>query len=305
MKQAPPEKISFYDQMLAIDVIDPILDLWHKGQIKTDIHKGTFTLHREIALNRTWTFAGVCKDRKCAKWLGIYFKCYRILPPPCKQCWKVVFAPSTVEELIEFQKFQSQLNLPGKCGTEARDYTSGLGGYRAFWYCPFFKGLEGGRAHFKRIKNALIKHFGEEYILNREKEERFYLKRGCTELERDFGDSDKWDEIDHSSKFTLLETVWLDPEEPGKEFSPLIYTNYKRWIEYAVAHNDKSAAKYLHTDKFGVQSVKYNSSAHLDGDFKPLSIPKNGIDEKGMGKKGGKDDRGSEEEEGLFEFESD
>jgi len=210
---------------------------------------------------------------------------YKILPPPCKQCWKVVYVPSSVVELIEFQKFQTQLGLPGKCGTEQRDYTSGLGGYRAFWYCPFYGGLEGGRAHYKRIKSALIKNFGEDYILNKEKDERLYLKRGCTELERDFGMSDTWDSVDHSVKFRILESVWEDPPDMESEFTPLIYTNYKRWIEFAIAHNDKSAAEYLHTDKFGVQSIKYHESDHKVEDFQPSIVSFNETDkDKNTGK---------------------
>lgn len=288
---------SFYEQCVAIDVITPIMVPWSKGQIEVDLDTRRFNLIRGVNLHRPWTFSTMCPDRKCGKWLSLYYEFYKILPPPCKQCWKVVYAPASVVELIEFQKFQEELKLPGKCGTEQRDYTSGLGGYRAFWYAPFYDGLKGGRKHFERIKSALIKKFGEDYILKREEAGRFYLKRGCTELEKDFGMSDTWDQIDHTPKYNLLESVWDDPKDmTGEEWSPMKWTNYVRWIEFAIAHNDRSAAEYLHTDKFGVQSIRYQDSDHKTEDFENYINPLNGTMEDNDA-----DDSGTEEKENLLE----
>lgn len=298
------DKPSFYEELVAIDVIDPIMPLFVKGLITVDLRKPKpFSLTREdVGLNRMWTFSTVCPDRKCAKWLGVYFKFYHILPPPCKQCWKVVYVPQALDELIELSKFQARLGLPGKCGTEARDYTSGIGGYRAFWYCPYYKGLKAARAHFGRIKNALIKEFGEDFILRREAQDRLYLKRGCTELERDFGPSDKWDEIDHSRKFNLLETVWEDPFEPRIEFTPLRYTNYKRWIETAMAYGDLSVIQYIRSDKLGVQAVKYHNSTHKTEQFKNYIEPLNDTMEDGKDGRINETSERAREEEDLFEL---
>lgn len=275
------EKISTYDQLKSVDIIDPILEVFMQGRIDANIETRKLSLHRQMALNRNWVFAAICQERKCAKWLSIYALFYKILPPPCLQCWKVVYAPETVAELIEIRTVQAELALPAKCGLEARDYTGGLGGYRAFWYCPFYLGLDGGRAHFERIKNALFKHFGEPLILERLDQGKFFLKRGCTELERDFGPSDQWDLIDHSSKFNLLESVWDDPVEMKTEWPPMIYTNMKRWIEWAIAHGDQSACQYVNNRTLGVPSIKYHDSSHKADQFKTYLVPLNGTDEVG------------------------
>lgn len=267
-EDSPRLEPTFYEQLAAADIVDPILKPFMEGKIIADLKTQKLSLHRYIALNRTWILAKVCSDRKCGKWLGVYYSYYNILPPPCKQCWKVVYAPQTLIELFEVQKFQAKMDLPAKCGTEARDYTSGLGGYRAFWYCPFYGGLDGARRHFDRIKSAMIKHFGEELIQDRLDRGLLFLKRGCTEFERDFGPSDKWDKIDFSAKFNLLETVWEDPEEMEREWPPLVYTNLKRWIEYAVAHGDKSALEFVRGKKLGVPAVTYHNSKHESGQFK-------------------------------------
>ena len=295
MNKAP--EISLYDQLKFIDVIDPILEPYMQGKVIADIETKRLSLHKYIALNRVWIFAKVCQDRKCAKWLGIYNSFYKIFPPPCKQCWKVVYAPQSLTELIEVQKLQDSQGLPSKCGTEARDYTSGLGGYRAFWYCPFYAGLDGARAHFERVKSALIKHFGETFILDRLAHGKLFLKRGCTELERDFGPSDTWDQIDHSAKFRLLEAVWEDPQEMIEEWGPLKYTNLKRWIEFAVAHGDPDALNYVHGKVLGVPAVKYHDSEHKADQFKNFINSLNEPVEGGNG-------NGSKREENLFRLES-
>lgn len=278
MTKESPEP-TYYEQLVSIDIITPVLEVWSQGKISCDMDTRKFKLHREIGINRPWTFAAICQDRKCLKWLGIYHKFYNILAPPCKQCWKVVYAPLSLSELFDMQEFQAELNLPAKCGTEQRDYTSGLGSYRAFWYAPFYAGLKGGRAYFQRIKSALIKTFGEDLILTRQKENRFFLKRGCTELERDFGPSENWDKIDHSAKFNLLESVWEDPTEMEKEWSPMVYTNRRRWIELAVAYDDKSVLNYVKGPILGIPSVKYHESKHKEDKF-PLYVNKDELEPK-------------------------
>jgi len=301
MKAEAPKEIPLYEQLCAIDIIDPILDLWRNGKMSAGLD-GKFRLHDEMNLARTWIITKICPERSCTKWLGIYHRYYRILSPPCKDCWKVVMAPRTIQDLIDVQKLQAELGWPAKAGLEQRDYTSGIGSYRAFWYCPFTKGLEGGRAHFKRVQKALEKHFGKEKIDWYLEHGELYLKRGCTELERDFGLSDKWDLIDHSAKFNLLESVWETPNELDKEFTPLIYTNLKRWIGFAIAYakttGDSTVAQCVGGKALGIQSVTYHDSAHLEGDFKPSMKPFNGSMEK---KNGTAEEKGKEN---LFGFES-
>jgi len=303
-KSPSPKEPTFYDQLCSVDIISPIVELWQGRRITASMD-GKFSTPEEINLVRAWIISKICPERSCSKWLSIYHRFYQILPPPCKNCWKVVMAPQTVAELIEIQQLQDKLGWPGKTGLEQRDYTSGLGGYRAFWYCPFTKGLEGGRVHFKRVRKALEEIFGGEKIAWYIEEEKLYLKRGCTELERDFGPSDQWDSIDHSAKFNLLETVWETPPELKKEFSPLIYTNYRRWIEFAIAYGDPSVSQYIGGGPLGVQSVKYQDSAHFEGDFKPSIEPLNGsIEPLEEGKDGNGGGAASPQEEDLFGFES-
>lgn len=298
------ESPSFYEQMVAIDVIDPILHLLMKGAMRASIAdykegKPPFHLDQQLGLHRHWTFVNMDKERKCAKWYEIYYKFYKILSPPCLKCWKIVYSPQSVAELIDFHKFQVNLGAPGKCGVEGRDYSDALGKYRAFWYCPYDKGLENARKYYERIKKALSDHFGKEFIQNREDTGLLLLKRGCTEYERDFGPSDKWDKIDHSRKFNLLETVWADPLEMTEEFAPLVYTNYKRWLESAKARGDQSAADFMPSKKIGGHAVTYHCSDHKDEDFE-CSI--DSLNEQ-MENKDDDTTKGTGEEKGLLELE--
>lgn len=290
---------SFYEQLCVIDVIDPVIEPFMQGQLIADIKTKKLRPQPNMALNRTWIFAKVCQERKCLKWHAIYNLYYKILPPPCKQCWKIVYVPDTLTELFQIQAFQEKQGLPAKCGTEARDYTSGLGGYRAYWYCPFYDGLDGARKYFERIVNELSKEFGTPFIDIKVTNGKLFLKRGCTEFERDFGPSDKWDSIDHSAKFNILETVWDDPAEMTEEWSPIKYTNFKRWIEYAVAYGDPDALNYVRGKSLGVPAVTYHNSRHKAGQFKNSVRSLNGQSEDG-----GNNGTGKEKKADLFRFES-
>ena len=304
MNQEAPREISFYEQLCNIDIITPILRIWQEGKMSAGLD-GKFRLRDEMNINRTWIITKIDSERSCGKWLSIYHRFYRILPPPCKNCWKVVMSPETLADLMQVQKLQSELGWPAKAGLEQRAYTGGMGSYRAFWYCPFTKGLEGARGHFKRVQKALEECFGKEKIDWYIEQGALYLKRGCTELERDFGPSDHWDRIDHSVKFKLLETVWETPGElTDGEFSPLRYTNFKRWIEFALAYaktsGDTTVSQFVGGEPVGVPAVKYHDSIHANLDFKPSSEPLNGTIEE-------ENDAPSETveaEKGLFGFES-
>lgn len=309
MTDESPKEPSMYEQLVAIDVIDPIVHLLVQGAMRASIAdyeagKPCFHMIQHVGIHRMWTFVKMDQERKCAKWFEIYYKYYKILPPPCLKCWKVVYAPQSVVELIEFQKFQANLGAPGKCGVEGRDYTDAKGGYRAFWYCPYDKGLKVARVHYERIKKALSDHFGKDLIQKREEAGLLFLKRGCTEFERDFGPSDQWDKIDHTRKFKLLESVWADPEEQEKEFAPLVYTNYKRWIEIAKAHGDPTAGQYMPSGKVGGHAVKYHCSDHKDEDFECSMSSLNETMEDNDGSTVS-DKEGTGKEEGLFELELD
>lgn len=296
---------SFYEELVSIDIIDPILRLWKEDRIEAKIGE-KLRLHNRHSLNRTWIFTKVCPDRNCGNWLGIYTEYYKILSPPCKQCWKVVYAPQTLKELMTVREMQAKMDLPSKCGLEKRDYTSGIGGYRAFWYCPFFDGLEGGRKRFAEVRRELELTFSPEWIRERQENGHLFLKRGCTELERDYGPSDQWDQYDFEGKFKLLETVWGRAPNLEREWSPMIYTIMKRWIEFAVAYGDPTVREYIGREpdsSLGVAAVKYHDSKHREDQF-PLYIrPLNGTDKKLTKPAEDKSGTTEKKEEDLFGFE--
>lgn len=295
-----PREPSYYEQLTAIDVIDPIMHLWKQRQIETPL-EGKFHLRATHSLSRTWIFTRMCTDRDCGNWLNIYAECYKILPPPCKQCWKVVYAPKTLKDLMDVRELQAKMDLDSKCGLEKRDYTSAIGGYRAFWYAPFFDGLEGGRKRFAEVKRALELKFTPETIEEQQADGRLFLKRGCTELERDYGPSDGWEQYDFTAKFNLLNTVWERSANLKTEFSPLIYTIMKRWIEFAVAYGDPTVKEYLGRapdSPLGVAAIKYHDSDHKSEQFPTYIKPLNGTIEKE------KEDESAEKKADLFGFKS-
>lgn len=100
----------------------------------------------------------------------------RFIPSECMDCYKVVVRPESYDELLELKGIMENLDFPGKCGIEKRESVDAL--YGGYFYC---NGIEEGLKRLDQVRDAL-----------KETKMTAFLKRSCTEYERDFGPSDKW-----------------------------------------------------------------------------------------------------------------
>jgi hypothetical protein len=128
-------------------------------------------------LHYPYVFANQSEDRDCTFKHHILFDVIfeqGMVPSKCFDCWKVVVAPKTYEDLVRLYEFQKGFGKPCKCGVEGdREMSSRL--YAGYFYNDSF---EGGVECWKKV-SAL----GMPTI----------LKRGCTEFEMACGPSDKWE----------------------------------------------------------------------------------------------------------------
>ncbi|KKM14979.1 hypothetical protein LCGC14_1700660 [marine sediment metagenome] len=130
-----------------------------------------------------WVYARYT-DHNCIFWKNFVFtlvvpqlpKKKRFIPQECMGCYKVVVRPETYKELLLLKDVLYDMNLPGKVGIEVRAEVDAL--YGGYWYCD---GIEEGFDRLGQIR----------FALSGTKMEAF-LKRACTEYEREFGPSDKW-----------------------------------------------------------------------------------------------------------------
>lgn len=167
-----------------------------------------------------------------------------MVPTMCQGCWKVVVRPKTLEELHEVRNIQKVMDRPSKCGIERRPFTSRL--YGGYWYN---KSLSEGLECFKLVKREV----GNMPIL---------LKRGCTEIELQFGDSRKWAEFKGQRVFEdmIREAVIATGDEDQPQVEDFKKTVHRHWIRFAYKHGDETYLKF--SEPLYPQYTTYD---HLEG----------------------------------------
>lgn len=131
-----------------------------------------------------WVYIQYHPTNNCVLWKDFTYnlisqtlpKSRRFIPEMCQNCYKVVVRPSKYVDFLQlYGIMKEKLLYPSKIGIEMREAVDAL--YGAYWYCT---GREEGLERLDQVKN-------EVFPLDA------FLKRGCTEYEREFGPSDKWE----------------------------------------------------------------------------------------------------------------
>lgn len=150
-----------------------------------------------------------------------------LVPSYCQECWKIVARPQTLRQLWDICDLQASMQIPSKAGIEQRKEVFGL--YGAYWYN---RSLEDGKELYKKLSELI--------------EVPLILKRGCTEMEMNCGDSSKWqvypNQLETEEKFRNLIVI--------EKYNPVIQTDWvirnikRRWIEWAWEHGDKTVYEF-------------------------------------------------------------
>ena len=151
----------------------------------------------------------------------------RLVPSYCQECWKVVTRPKTLRQLWDIYELQTAEQIPAKCGMEERSEVFGPWG--AYWYT---RSVEEGRALHARLSVLM--------------DTPLILKRGCTEMEMNCGDSSKWEvypeQLEIEKKFRDLIVTWK--YDPVKQTDWVIRNIKRRWIEWAWGHGDSTVFEF-------------------------------------------------------------
>ena len=144
---------------------------------------GKYKVRKVDTVESPWVFTNMPASETageiCHRYHQYMFPKLGIIPMLCHNCYKVVVKPKTVVQLFALHDLQKQLNLPSKCGIELRSFVPSL--YGGYFYN---KGLEKGRDCYKLIRKRVNERISSDIEV--------LLKRGCTEFEMAFGNSDKW-----------------------------------------------------------------------------------------------------------------
>lgn len=142
-----------YERLIAVDPIQRVEQLVEGGHYVLDEQSHIIPQQKTFFVDHAWAHAVVDDSRQCAKWFGVYWKTYGLLSQGCMGCWKVSARPNNLEQLFNVFELQKKMGLPAKCGMERREIVRGI--YNAFWYAPLDKGLDGGRALYKKVKRKI------------------------------------------------------------------------------------------------------------------------------------------------------
>lgn len=127
-------------------------------------------------------------EKPCNLWMSFTYRLLArnllqkkdwFIPQGCQECYKVVVRPRTYRELLDLEAMMLEIETNCKCGIEERPYTRGI--YGAYFYNT---GLQEGIERYEKIRDAVDVYISPDV--------QVFLKRGCTEYERDHGPSDKW-----------------------------------------------------------------------------------------------------------------
>ena len=154
------------------------------------------------------------------------------VPLSCQNCWKVVTRPKTLQQLFTIRDIQLELKHPSKVGIETRPSVYGL--YGGYWYNH---SLREGLERYRQVRGMIDTNLGPDVPL--------LLKRGCTEMEAKYGDSQKWrpgygqKEIEQYIRNHIV----FPPRSttPPKENIPHIH---RKWVEWAYQNGDETYKEY-------------------------------------------------------------
>lgn len=145
-----------YERLQGVDVVARVERFIDQGVFEVDDESHLIPTGKAYFADHAWVHSRIDDERRCAKWMDIYWKKYNLISSGCFACWKVVATPETLKQLFTIHDLQVKMDLPSKCGMERRTNTQGL--YHAFWYSPLSDGLDGGRILYKKIKTKLKQH---------------------------------------------------------------------------------------------------------------------------------------------------
>lgn len=121
---------------------------------------------------------------------------FGFIPTRCLSCWKVVVRPRNIEELMKLYVVQNQMAKEDetcfcKCGIETRPHV--FGKYGGYFYT---RSQDEGFDRLDRVRFQVYKNISAGVPV--------FLKRYCTEYERDFGPSDKYQQPPEAKKWEAL-----------------------------------------------------------------------------------------------------
>ncbi|MFA9408743.1 MAG: hypothetical protein ACERKJ_07890, partial [Candidatus Dadabacteria bacterium] len=203
---------------------------------------------KTIGLETPWCHAIGTHTKNCLLDHHIAFKFYKIIPPACLECWKVVATPNTFAQLMQMEKLQRDLTYPCKCGIELRDYTPKH--YGSYFYND---SLDEGRDKYEKVRKLCDEEIEGGKDIN------VLLKRGCTEFEIEKGPSPFWHMTKEEERVYDIIVAYVCNERNLGRQPELAKKHIKVvWALWAHANGDMSYQPWNNNESLFPDYVKYH-----------------------------------------------
>lgn len=251
-------RTNLYEEMMNLNFIRPFIADFRAGHI--EIRDGKIQTRSLVSPESPWIHVKADETKDCSFNLGVLFTYYRVIPQGCMKCWKIVIRPKTLNQLLALLDVQTELGMYSKCGLETRPSVEAQ--YGGYFY---FRTKEDGQNAYKDIRKLIDERLSPDV--------KMILKRGCTEMEHFYGDSEKWELLPEMAnplypKLTnrqvediaqsIFERVPVsDDNQPEWIKANIIAT----WIEHAARSGDHTYKKFTGNQPFSPPYRQYQEVA--------------------------------------------
>ena len=239
------------------------------GGYNIDESTGIFMPATTGGYDTNWLFTGMTDQRRdCFFYHSTLFRHFNFVPSTCRfQCWKVVVSLRNFKDCFRWWGVMQAMPffygfmcpLHGKTGMDVRYYTGTP--WASFFYND---SKEEGLRTYEYVKQAVMDH------MEKPEEIKVVLKRGCTEFEREKGDSNGefWnkmtpDEIDFETHMRdIFAPLRIYTVQPDWVKNKTVW----RWTKWAMSHGDRTPIEVFGKDLWSMAPVTYHKEG---GEFNP------------------------------------
>jgi hypothetical protein len=189
-----------------------------------------------LQFDSIWHYINNPPDMHC-DWFHDTTTLLNFIPTRCMGCWKLVVRPRTLRELFLLQGLMTEMVADDptcycKCGIETRDYVNGnYGGY--FYHTS----KEIMQDRYKQVRKLV----DEQISVNVD----VIPKKYCSEFERDFGPSDKYEQPAHAKRDEeLMSRTCHMKDITDKQPDIAIKRTMRKWIKHAWSIGDPTVLMY-------------------------------------------------------------
>lgn len=227
------DRKDLYLKLDKIDYVTKLKPLLEQKGYKLRLEDGKFVpRNTACSYDVPWVYVKTTPEARCDIYQTVFHQIFKHVHSFCRECYKVVVRPRTLEELFDLYELERELDVPCKCGIERRDTVHGL--YGGYFYN---RGIKEGLERYKQVRELVNEKISTETPV--------ILKRYCTEYEigeKALGPSNEMPDITTEEREweitveSLIPRVGFGTRQTDYQIAHVM----RDWIHYAYKNGDET-----------------------------------------------------------------